>query len=243
VQISRIAAFVCALAAALAAPSAEALSVSFGDSVRYWSGHASGTSDDAKDTIGHPDLQGGEAFFMGSQLTAVRIDYTGPFSLATSGNGSVIPGDLFLDAGADGDWDYVVKAVTGPQAAGTYASLQILDVTGQANAYLLSGTDNAGHWSGYHVRNQHPYAWAGGGSVVGTASLAIGNLLAGGSQSLLFELGEGIDLGGSFALAFAPSCANDVIFERVSAPVPEPGAALLFGAGLAFVVGAQRRRA
>jgi hypothetical protein len=226
--------------AVLGASPAQAVSVSFGDSVRYWAGHASGTSDDAKDTIGHPDLRGGEAFFSGDRLTAVRVDYTGPFSLAASGNGSVIPGDLFLDAGADGDWDYVVKAVVGPQAAGSYAALSILDVSGQANAYLLSGTDNAGHWSGYHVRNQHPYAWAGGGSAIGTASLAVPSLLAGGSQSLLFDLGAGLDLGGAFTLAFAPSCANDVLYERLTAPVPEPGAALLFGAGLALVARSRR---
>jgi hypothetical protein len=240
VSLARIA----CLGLALAAAPAGAASVPFGDSVRYWAGYANGTSDDAKDTIGHPDVTGGAAGFAGGQLVSVRIDYTGPFSLAAPGqNGSVIPGDLFLDAGADGDWDYVIEVVSGPQSPASFEKLSILDVADLAPSYLLSGSDGSGHWQGYGIRDRHPYAWSGGGTAVGVASLVADGLLAGGSHSLLFSLGQGLDLGTSFVIAFAPSCANDVIFERVNAPVPEPGAALLFGAGALWVARRGRRAA
>ena len=48
---------------ALGAVDARAVTVSFGDSIRYWDGYANGTSDDSRDTIGTPDLRGGTATF------------------------------------------------------------------------------------------------------------------------------------------------------------------------------------
>jgi hypothetical protein len=223
---SALAALACAAACALAPGDAGAVPVAFGDSVHYWPGYANGSGDDARDTIGTPDLRGGVANLAGGVLTSVSIDYVGPFSIVASGRGSVIPGDLFIDAGADGDWDFIVKLVSGPQTRITETSaLQILDVRGESEAYLWSGSDNTGHFRGFNVRDQHPYAWAGGGAVVGTASLTAPSLLDNGLQTLV--------------IAFGPSCANDVLFERISAPVPEPGAALVFAAGLALVA---RRR-
>jgi hypothetical protein len=231
-----------ALAAALASGDAGAVSVSFGDSLAYWSGYANGTSDDGKDTIRHPDLTGGTATFHRGLLASIEIDYLGPFSLVASGPGSVIPGDLFIDAGADGDWDYVMKLVAGPQSAANYASLSILDVDGELASYLTSGADHAGHWQGYLVRNDHPYAWNGGGSEIGTGSLSAPSLLAGGSQSLELDLGPGLHVGHQFVLAFAASCANDVLFEVIDVPVPEPGTGLLLAVGLAAVARIPRPR-
>lgn len=226
----------------VAAPEARAVPVSFGDSTHYWDGYANLTSDDAKDTIGTPDLFGGTAEIDGGLLTSVTIDYRGPFSLTASGRGSVVPGDLFIDAGADGDWDYVVKIIATPHTQVTdLAHLQILDVSGEAESYLMSGSDDTGHFRGFLIRDRHPYAWNGGGAVVGSASLTMPSLLATGTQSLGIDLGAGVGIGGEAILAFAPSCANDVIFERISAPVPEPGAALVFAAGL-FVVARRRPR-
>jgi hypothetical protein len=234
-----------ALALSLAPAGAQAVSVSFGDSVHYWAGHGNGTGDDARDTIGTPDLLGGSAHFEGGLLTQVRIDYLGPFSLTGSGRGSVIAGDLFVDAGADGSWDYVMKLVAGPQTAvASYASVAILDVSGEPASYLTSGQDDTGHWRGFLIRDDHPYAWAGGGVEIGTGSVGSPDPLANGLHTLVFDLGAGLVVGESFRLGFAASCGNDVLLEQVTAPVPEPSAALVFAAGLLLAARRpQRRRA
>ncbi len=134
-----------------------------------------------------------------------------------------------------------MKLVSGAQTpVANYASLSILDVSGIGSpTYLHSGSDNSGYWSGYGIRDRHPYAWNGGGTPVGTASLGAFNPLASGG-SLLFDLGIGLPVNASLTIGFAPSCANDVLRETVSAPVPEPTAALIFGIGLAAVARGQR---
>ncbi len=219
---------------------AQATTVSFGDSVKYWAGHANGTSDDSKDTIGTPDILGGRAIFAGGKLKSIEIDYNGKFSLSNPGNyGSVIPGDLFINDLCDDDWDYVMKLVSGPQMPADYLSAAILDVDGESNAYRYSGYDNSGHWKGFNIRDEHPYAWNGGGTQVDTGSLTGVNLLQTGG-TLVLDLGDGLALSDTFCIGFGPSCANDMIFERITAPVPEPSAALLFAASL--LVAARRPR-
>lgn len=227
---------------ALAAGDARATTVSFGDDARYWTGYANGTGDDSRDTIGTPDLRGGTATFdANGRLTNVSITYTGYFSLVASGNGRVIPGDLFLDLGGDGSWDYVMKLVGGSQTpVASYASLSILDVGGIAPSYLMSGSDNTGYWRGYGIRDRHPYAWNGGGTQIGTGSMSGFNGTANGG-TLSFDLGTGIVVRDSVRISFAPSCANDVLVADVTAPVPEPTAALVFGVGLAAVTRASRK--
>ena len=231
-------------AVAALAGEARATSVSFGDTTKYWQGYANGTADDTRDTIGTPDLLGGTATFDDTtgRLTGVRIDYTGYFSLVASGNARVIPGDLFLDAGSDGHWDFVVKLVSGAQTpVANYASLSILDVSGIGSpTYLHSGSDNSGYWSGYGIRDRHPYAWNGGGTPVGTASLA-------GLQSARLGRNAGLRPGDRPAGEREPDDRlrpelreRRAARETVSAPVPEPTAALIFGIGLAAVARGQR---
>jgi hypothetical protein len=221
---------------------AQALTVSFGDSVNYWAGHANGTSDDTRDTIGTPDILGGRAIFEGALLKTIEIDYTGKFSLTAAGNaGSVIPGDLFINVLCDDDWDYVMKLVSSSQMPANYAAAKILDVDGVSTAYRYSGSDDSGHWDGFGIRDRHPYAWNGGGTQIGTGSLGGVNLLSGGNHTLVFNLGNGIAVGETFCIGFGPSCANDVILERISAPVPEPSAALAFAAGLLLAARRTRR--
>ena len=101
--------------------------------------------------------------------------------------------------------------------------------------------DNTGYWAGcYGIRDRHPYAWNGGGTAAGTGSLTGFNQLSASGGTLDFDLGIGLPMGAKLTLAFAPSCANDVLIESVSAPVPEPTGALLFGVGLAAVTRGQR---
>lgn len=228
----------------LATGEAHAITVSFSDGAHYWDGWANGTGDDARDTIGTPDLRGGTATFdTTGRLTNVSIDYTGVFSLVGSGNGRVIPGDLFLDLGGDGSWDYVMQLVGGAQTpVASYASLSILHVGGAdvSPAYWMSGSDNTGHWRGYGIRDRHPYAWNGGGEEIGLGSLSGFGATANGG-TLSFDLGPGIVVRDSVRISFAPSCANDVLVADVAAPVPEPTAALVFGVGLAAVTRAARK--
>lgn len=234
--------FALAASIVLSSGAAQALTVSFGDSVHYWPGYANGTSDDAKDTIGTPDILGGRAIFSGGRLVSIEIDYVGKFSLAAPGQkGSVIPGDLFINDLCDDDWDYVMKLVGSSQMPADYAAAAILDVDGETAAYRWSGSDNSGHWRGYGIRDDHPYAWNGGGTQIGTGSLGPVDLLSDGHHTLVFDLGEGLKLSDTFCIGFGPSCANDVIFERITAPVPEPSAALVFAAGLLAAVRRTRR--
>ncbi len=227
----------------LVASQARATTVTFGDTHRYWSGYANGTVDDTRDTIGTPDLLGGTATFSDTTglLTGISVSYTGRFSPVALGNARVIPGDLFLDVGSDGHWDYVMKLVAAPQTpVANYASLSILDVSAITSpSYVFSGSDNSGYWAGYGIRDRHPYAWNGGGTQIGTGSLAGFNQLASGG-TLGFGLGNGLAINGSLTIGFAPSCANDVLLANVSAPVPEPTAALIFGIGLVAITRGQR---
>ena len=232
-----------AIAFTVIAGEALATTVAFGDAAKYWPGYGNGTADDSRDTIGTPDLLGGTATFDNSTglLTGISVSYTGRFSLVASGNARVIPGDLFLDVGGDGHWDYVMKLVAGSQTpVANYASLSILDVSAISGpSYRFSGSDNTGYWAGYGVRDRHPYAWNGGGTQIGTGSLTGFNQLASGG-TLGFGLGSGLAIHGDFTIGFAPSCANDVLLARVSAPVPEPTAALIFGIGLVVATRGQR---
>jgi len=59
---------------------------------------------------------------------------------------------------------------------------------------------------------------------------------------LILGLGGGVAVGQDWVLGFAASCGNDVLFERVSAPVPEPSAALVFAAGLLLAARRPLRR-
>lgn len=237
----RLAALLAGAVLTVAAPAADAVTVRFGDSVHAWPGHANGSDDDARDTIGTPDLLGGRAEIEDGLLRSVTIEYRAPFSLTASGRGSVLPGDLFLDTDADGAWDVVLKLVSAPQTPiASYGDAVLLAVAGEPASYLRSGSDDTGHWRGFRVRDDHPYAWAGGGTPIGTGGLAAPDLLANGRHALFFELGAGVAVGGEWVLGFAASCGNDVLLERLA--VPEPGTALPLAAGLLVLATRRLRR-
>ncbi|MFH7320762.1 PEP-CTERM sorting domain-containing protein [Desulfurivibrio sp. D14AmB] len=140
-------------------------------------------------------------------------------------------------------WDYMARQQTG--ANGSHQSTY-------EGYYSDHGIDGVGQ-ALYTVADDYSYTYADGGRIGHPNGIEWGDLtLVADSGSfmswtwtneatntgfLTYDLSSfDIILGTSYAIAYAPWCANDVI------GVPEPGTLLLFGAGLAGLVGVARRR-
>lgn len=256
------------LVAVIATP-AFAATVTFGDSVIHWPtwpGHSSyGYNDDALDVVGNPNISGG-AVTIGSDgyLKSVAFNYT----VHNQEWNRLIPGSLFintLSGSGDTTWDFVVTTMGAPGAsslaAGPYG-LYSIAIQEQRPAgfnpltyngpYILSGRDVTGIWAGYVIRDNHP---------IGVKESALGlkagdvyysgfpNTLPGKpSEGLSFfdftNNGKafGLDLAGKdFILSWGPTCANDVVYETINNPVPEPSTYILFSVGIISVVLLRRR--
>lgn len=125
--------------------------------------------------------------------------------------------------------------------------------------YILSGQDLTGIWAGYIIRDNHPIgisaAGLSGSTLIGSASfsgfpgvtqpiLTLQGVHPGGTATYDFSsfAEGGLDLGGKdIILAWGTTCANDVLYEQVNNPVPEPGTIILLGIGLAGI-GLVRKR-
>ncbi len=228
--------------------SAQAKTFTFNDNTIYWayttnnsympgwnSGNSwasSDSSDNTRENIGSPDFP---------NITAGRgeIDNTGYLTSVSFfyGKGNTLKsGDVFIDVGADNNWDYIISSGEtmgkGGLAQGVYSvnsGSTFSAYKGSNNGYYI--LSNAFYSSGH--RNDHPVA---------VDASATANILSSvdddisfvsfdndTSTPVKFSNLDGIDLDNKpFIIAFAPVCANDVIYERV----PEPGVALLLGIGL-----------
>ncbi len=220
---------------------------SFGDHNYYW-GHNQGwapgqswtdtynNNHNSRDVIGTPNLTGGtiETDSNGA-LAEIKIAYA-----SVSNTLSYHAGDLFLDINGDAVWDYFVDVTdsNGPAlykapTGNTAASAKKGD---NDNYYELStGVFNSSHQNWY--RNDHP--------VYASASLIAASSFKGylddftdfqpGSTPptnyVVFDFGSSTITGVDWSKAiigFAPTCANDVIYEHV----PEPATVLIVGFGL-----------
>ena len=261
------------------AASSWAYDITFGDSTYYWAGwngHSSyGWNDDSIDVVGNPNISGGVAAVSSTGfLQSITFNY----SVSPVNDWAMLaPGSLFINVlNGDGDvtWDYVVNTIGTPNknpdatslAAGPYGLYRIaVSAMKGANdpAYILSGQDVTGQWSGYVIRDNHPIGIksdllinpVGNVQYSGFPNKKSADRSIGGSTYDFTTIdGGGLDLlGKNFIIGWEMTCANDVIYETILNPVPpltriptnnvvpEPSTILLLGAGVAGI-GLLRRR-
>jgi hypothetical protein len=151
------------------------------------------------------------------------------------------PGDLFLDTDGDQKWEYLLSLGYDGSAhkyvpTGNVQLFQFKSDVGMNDGagYLITGADNTGYWSGYGIRNNHPYAYVNydNGIFQGFGSISGGISTLPGS-SVTYSLPDGVvklDEFRNLTFGFTENCANDVVLENVRAP--EPGSLILLGTGL-----------
>ena len=212
----------------------QATSFTFGDDSVYWPTWGNGSSDDSTDEIGRPKFTGGGGTIDSSgYLTDLYFDYL---------EGAVHAGDVFIDVGSDGFWDYVIVSDADTPddsdqnpgwTQGVYETTAPFSITKGVNDsfYLLSNK----YYSTYNYdnyRENHPVTASKSAplkSIDSAISFTDFAQSAGTSGQVIFAGLDGIFVGNSgFDIGFAPTCANDVLYQHV----PEPTTVLLVGFGL-----------
>ncbi|MFP5222352.1 MAG: PEP-CTERM sorting domain-containing protein [Acidobacteriota bacterium] len=99
------------LSVTLGVSGANANVVTFGDTVKVWSGLAHTPEKSTQDQNGVPDLTGGAFTYTGHTLTSITLNYANKYLNQSSWNSSwnsLQTGDWYLDVDNDKAWDYVI---------------------------------------------------------------------------------------------------------------------------------------
>ncbi|GFM37292.1 PEP-CTERM sorting domain-containing protein [Desulfovibrio psychrotolerans] len=235
----------------LSAP-AFASTVSFTDTSKVWPGFNAKAGEDVH---GIPDILSGEVSGHGG-LDYLSITYQSDYALRQGSKFKNLTdygklwnqldfGNIFIntDPSANNDWDIIIQATSGNQW--TIYSVVVPYVN---NDYIMSsspsGTPRTGHPVAIDLSSYDAVA-------IGTATYSGWQVPAGAgvdtpvTSSWLFSLFEGYSwnfLEDTFILGLTVTCANDVLYQRIAVPTPEPSTWLLFGIGLAALLFFKRHR-
>jgi hypothetical protein len=205
----------------LSMSSAQATSFTFGDDNNFWPGYQNNSPDDNKDVIGGaPDVIGGKAIVDGSGiLTEVDFNYSVYDYLVPTAS-------LFIDAGSNGYWDYVIQAKGSKLHLYSFSGF---DYSVKSN-YVLSS------WMNSNFREEHPFQ--ANLEVLDYTDLGIYTGFSKTTGAFAYT-GLSVLVGnGNFTIGWVPLCANDVIYESV----PEPTQMLLLGTALIGLAGIGRKK-